>query len=184
MPADQFNHSVAAWRDSAGGFVLLDPTWAPLSRLNWSNAEAQQHYVVGTPSGDELRETAKARSSDNLLDVEVEWEFEDSGESEGLVRIKGTGYMETALRRRFGFAPGHEWKRLGEELVKGIRPQARLVEFPLRRTDVEDLDKPFAIELEFAATTTAPGSGPLVVRPASFNLFANGRALWQSSIEM
>ena len=184
IPADQFNHSVVAWRPPGGGFVMLDPTWAPLSRLNWSNAEAEQHYVVGTPAGDVLSMTPAQAPDANTLEVKLEWKLDDDGETKGKVHISGTGYMDTALRRWFGFARGHTWRTQGEDLVRRIRPDARLSEFPLRRTDVEDLDEPFELELEFRSPAAAPPSEKtLVLRPASFGLFVHGSAFAENVVK-
>ena len=54
IPADQFNHCVTCIRNADGSFTLLDPTWMPKSRDNWSHLEPLQHVVYGTPEGVDL----------------------------------------------------------------------------------------------------------------------------------
>lgn len=173
VPADQFNHSVAAWRRPGGGFLLLDPTWAPLSRSNWSKAEASQHYVVGTPRGEELSITPSSRPEDNLLEIHIDSRIKNEGPASTAVQITGTGYMETALRRWFGFKPQDEWHNQVERLVLTTAPGALLERLSVTSKSIEDLDSKFLFSFTFSGGPHAIGHAEqqAILRPHSFSLF-------------
>jgi len=156
--------------------VMLDPTWAPLSRLDWSNAEAEQHYVIGTPTGEELSVTPPLKPEDNVLRVTVDSTLNSSGTMTGRVKIAGTGYMETSLRRWFGFSPGYMWKENLEQMVRAISRGAELTATSLPHGTIEQLDKNFVFSFSFmhsgASATTEPA---WTLAPASFKLFVNDR---------
>src|SRR5205085_9408805 len=67
VPADQFNHAVTCIRQKDGQFRLLDPTWMPKSRENWSSAEQLQHVVFGTPEGQMLTPSPYSGPENNAM---------------------------------------------------------------------------------------------------------------------
>ena len=169
VAADQFNHSVVVWKRPDGGYELLDPTWAPLSRLDWSNAEAEQHYVAGTPQGDVLRITPALRAEDNTLTVRILSRLSKEGDIAASFNIAGTGYMETCLRRWFGFAQRSAWADNLAATARRAYGGASVTSGRVVPEAVEDLQTPFAVAFSLEAPGVSAGSGAqlLVLRPAS-----------------
>jgi hypothetical protein len=183
LPAEQFNHAVVAWRQKGGGFILLDPTWSPLSAEDWSSAEAEQHYVIGTPQGEELEITPELKPDDNRLVVKLDSVLDQAGNLTGAMRISGTGFLDTVLRRIFGFAPRYEWRRLLEGMLRGLPANLRLEPSRPAPAEVEDLDQPFEIALRFAAARFAAlEPGPVPLRPAALRLFLSDPRLTENLV--
>lgn len=175
VAADQFNHCVVVWRDPKGGFVLLDPTWAPLSRYDWSYAEAEQHWVAGTATGETLSITPPLSPADNKLEVAITSSLDEKGNLEGELEAEGTGYMDTCLRRWFGFAPRNEWADQFAGMARAAHTAAVVTGFNLKPADIHDLDKPFTTGFGFRALSAVPdATAPVIsVRPASFSFPLN-----------
>jgi transglutaminase-like putative cysteine protease len=169
IPADQFNHCVAALRLEDGGFQLLDPTWIPFAMNNWSRAEGEQNYVIGTPEGEDLMRTQAYTPQDNLVQLQMSGRIDNDGTLVGKLRVVGRGYSDTRLRRSFGFAPSSVWEsRLANWLV-ALAPTAELTGMKLG--DHRDLSKPLAIELDFRCAGFAlAGQQALILQPCCARL--------------
>ena len=98
IPADQFNHCVVALR-RGDDWMMLDPTWVVLSPEEWSSAEGEQHYVIGTPEGETLTMTPTFLPEDNKLVERAQTELLADGTLVGTVTFSGKGYAEQRLRR-------------------------------------------------------------------------------------
>ena len=172
IPAEQFNHSVVAWRNPAGQFVLLDPTWAPLSRQDWSRAEAEQHYVVGTPTGEQLAITPPVSADDNALVTTVTSSLSIAGDLDLLLRLEPVGYIEDTLRRLFANRPADEWQLVALSMVRKPFPWAALTSMDVDSARIEDLDSRFAASLRFRVPSAAGGveSGAFTIRPFALSL--------------
>ncbi len=175
VPADQFNHAVVAWRRPGGSWMLLDPTWAPMSRENWSNAEAEQHYLIGTPQGEELAITPKSLPETNPLSVVVTSKLGSDGKLTASFKATAGGYSETCLRRLFGYRPRSSWSSILEGMVQRISPLARLVSTPLNHDAPADTSKAF----ELIGTVEVPdfvvnvSEDIFAITPAAFTFFVH-----------
>ena len=171
IAADQFNHSVVVWRRPDGGYELLDPTWAPLSMLNWSNAEAEQHYVAGTPQGDILRITPALKAEDNALLVQIKSQVLEQGNLEASFKVSGTGYMDTCLRRWFGYNDRNKWFSNLEATAWNVSPLAAVTAASISAEEVENLDEHFEFGFELVAPSAVDGvrTKAVVFRPSSFS---------------
>jgi hypothetical protein len=98
IPADQFNHCVVALR-RGDDWQMLDPTWVVLSPEEWSSAEGEQHYVIGTPAGETLTMTPAFLPEDNKLVERAQAELLADGTLVGTVTFSGKGYADQRLRR-------------------------------------------------------------------------------------
>lgn len=105
VPADQFNHCVGAWRKPDGTWEMLDPTWIPFARGYWSQSEGEQHYVIGTPWGEELATIRAYTPAENRLTLTVRGEIQDDGTLRGRVELRAAGEADTRLRRTVGQTP-------------------------------------------------------------------------------
>jgi hypothetical protein len=105
VPADQFNHCVGAWKKPDGTWEMLDPTWIPFARENWSLSEGEQHYVIGTPWGEELAAIRSYAPRENQLTIKVRGEIDATGTLRGRVELRAAGEADTRLRRTVGQTP-------------------------------------------------------------------------------
>ncbi len=108
LPADQFNHCVVALRKDDGRFVMYDPTWVPFVRNIWSKYETEQHYLIGSPEGEDLTHIAYSPPEESRLQVNNKCKILEDGSLEGTLILEGTGSMDGRLR---GY--GH-WFRLDQ----------------------------------------------------------------------
>jgi len=175
VPAEQFNHCVVAWRRPDGGFLLLDPTWAPLSRDDWSRAEAQQHYVIGTAAGEQLRVTPRLDPPDNTLDVTIETRIAADGAVRSDVKVAAHGYLEDALRRWFANRPEDEWPAIFDGMARRTWPWAQVTSSDVSAERVHDLDRAFETSFGLAAENAIQGvsSHAFALTPAAFSLLVN-----------
>jgi transglutaminase-like putative cysteine protease len=127
LPADQFNHSVVALMKSDGRFEMYDPTWAPFNHDIWSKLETEQHYVVGTPEGEDLSRIAYSPPEESPLYVTSTVEIDAEGNLKGVLKMRASGAMDSRLRRMFtGNKPTEQINYLAEilkpvsERVEGI----------------------------------------------------------------
>ncbi|MFH1844961.1 MAG: DUF3857 and transglutaminase domain-containing protein [bacterium] len=147
IPADQFNHCVAALRRDDGSFLMLDPTWIPFAMSDWSRAEGEQHFVIGSPEGEDLMQTAAYSAEDNLVQLRIETRLHEDGELTGTVDLVGEGYSDTRIRRSIGFVPKHQIEQRLSEWLTSLGPGAELLEYEYG--DHRDFSRPCRLELKF-----------------------------------
>jgi hypothetical protein len=99
VPADQFNHCVCALRKDDGSFEMYDPTWVPYNNNIWSLLEAEQHYLVGTPDGEQLSRIRYSPPEESPLRVIHDATLNDDGTLEGVFKLSGSGALDGRLRR-------------------------------------------------------------------------------------
>lgn len=156
IPADQFNHAVTCIRTPDGGFRLLDPTWMPKSRENWSSAEQLQHVVYGTPEGQPLSRSPYSGPENNW----VRWVGESAIGSDGTLRgdftLTAVGVPETNLRRHLnGRRPSDRVSAMGEWLSR-LGCDARVTGF--EAMDPVDFSGPYTVRCGYAAGGVVWGS--------------------------
>lgn len=147
IPADQFNHCVVAVPRPGGGFVMLDPTWAPLSRQIWSHAEGEQHYVIGSPEGEDLSAIRSFAPEENLLAVRFRTTLAEDGELRGEVTLEGSGYMDARLRNGLAAWAEPEWHVYAARALSGISPVVEVTESEFG--DYQDYGRPMRMRLGF-----------------------------------
>lgn len=175
VPADQFNHSVVAWEQPDGSYRMLDPTWAPMSRQLWSNAEREQHYLVGTAEGEDLAIIPPQGPEHNEVIIRGRGELSADGGLSSTVTIEAQGYLEDRLRRHFGFHPALETRELVAAMARGVAPDAQLEAFGI--DDVIDLDNPFGVRFRYQVPSYGQRAGELLrmVAPLGHNVLVNPR---------
>jgi transglutaminase-like putative cysteine protease len=169
IPADQFNHCVAALRRSDGTFELLDPTWIPFAMYNWSRAEGEQNYVIGTPTGEDLAITPAYRPEDNQVTIELDAEVTADGTLAGSLKLQAAGYADTRLRRSVGFVPKSQIRPRLERWLATLSPAAELVSYEFG--DHRDFSVPLALKLEFRIAGYATvGQTRVILQPCAARL--------------
>ncbi len=151
LPADQFNHCVVAVKTGENDYTLYDPTWCPFSAEIWSSAEKPQHYVIGSPEGEELMQTPPAPPSDNFLKVVSRGRIDQDGNLTGTMTISAGGYTETGLRWARVFHEAYRFRPTLEQWVSYISPRAVLQDYQI--TDPVNVNRPFVIRIDY----TVPG---------------------------
>lgn len=150
VPADQFNHCVAALEKPDGGYVLLDPTWVPFSTELWSSAEGEQHYLIGTPDGEDLAITPAFRAEDNKIRIESTATLGADGSLSGRLVIGGLGVADQRLRRELVHATvGRDRQAWFEKAVAALGPAALVEPAALTYADLQDVSRPLRLTLDY-----------------------------------
>lgn len=156
VPADQFNHAVTCIRNEDGTFRLLDPTWMPKSRENWSSAEQLQYVVYGTPEGQPLSLSPYSGPEENTATWIANSELSGNGDLRTQFSFSATGSPETSLRRSLA---GERPERRAAQLdgwCKALAPNARLEQHAIM--DPVDFSRAIELSAHVSASGFAVGS--------------------------
>ncbi len=99
FPADHFNHCVVALREKDGSFRMLDPTWIPWVREEWSSAEQEQQYLVGYKKGQPLRTTPYSPPEKHFYRIVSDCAIDKKGTLTATVKISAEGQTDARIRR-------------------------------------------------------------------------------------
>lgn len=161
VPADQFNHCVASVRQKDGSLRLLDPTWMPRSRDDWSKWAPLQHVVFGVPEGHALDRSPYFPPDDNVVTWRVDSELAADGNLRARWNLTATGGPETALRRSLhGRAPA-ERTRAFEEAFAKLGTQTRVVN--AKALEPTDFSGPLTLDATIEADHYALGGARRIV---------------------
>jgi transglutaminase-like putative cysteine protease len=184
LPADQFNHCVTALRLEDGTFRMYDPTWVPYNNTIWSMLETEQHYLVGTPEGEDLSRIRYSPPEESTLKVEHKAKLEKDGTLVGTFHLQGSGAVDSRLRR---FVSGTRRKAIdqrGARLLSALSPRVEKVE--VKHLVAEDFNQDMWIEIQYEipgfAFRIADGlefsSPALQLVLSDGNLFRAGNTQW------
>ncbi len=157
VPADQFNHSVVAWRHKDGTFTMLDPTWVPYSNELWSSAEAEQHYVIGTPEGEGLMQIPYSPPDLHVLKVVSRGAVDKDGNLAGKFHLEGTNYMDQRMRRWLGTHKRDDLRAFVEGWLAAVSPNIEVTKIAIG--DPLDFAKQFALDVEYRVPRYAVAEG-------------------------
>jgi len=150
IPADQFNHSVAAVKLSDGKLHMLDPTWVPFVRELWSSAEQQQNYLIGLPEGQDLQETPLSDPANHYLKIRVKSSIQSNGDLDCQLILSAEGQTDATFRRNFSGSDKKRWNQNLENLILDYIPNAILLESSYSPENiVQVLDGPIKLEFHF-----------------------------------
>ncbi len=147
IPADQFNHSVTVAKLSNGHWVLLDPTWVPGVREEWSSAEQQQQFLMGIPGGSDLMTTPVSPPENHFLKIISESQLQENGTLEAKLTITAEGQSDASIRRSFVRNYQSKWKEILPSYLAKINPDVEIKE--IKYTDPYNVNIPIKIELSF-----------------------------------
>jgi hypothetical protein len=157
IPADQFNHCVTCIKNKDGSLTLLDPTWMPKSRDNWSTLEPLQHVVYGLPEGKGLSQSPYFPPQDCAATWSGEAALDDSGRLTGSLAFTANGTPEGRLRRSLAGYPPGERSHVFDETFQRLSPSARAK--VLSCTDPVDFSGPLKLAAEFDVPHFVLGAG-------------------------
>lgn len=131
VPADQFNHCVVALKKPDGTFWMIDPTWAAWGWDLWSLAEGEQHYVIGSPEGEDRMAIRTFTADESNTLITARWRANTNGDLVGTIHAIGTGYGDTRLRRTAGDTPLAGRREMLEGWLAKITPGAKLKSYKI-----------------------------------------------------
>lgn len=128
IPADQFNHSVTVVKRRNGEYMLLDPTWVPFVREEWSSAEQQQNYLMGLPEGAGLMITDISPPENHPLKINGITSILADGTLEGSIHVTADGQSDAAIRGIFTRNLKSNWETALERELKNIDENMEIIE--------------------------------------------------------
>jgi hypothetical protein len=157
IPADQFNHSITAWKKEDGEFVILDPTWAPFSREIYCSAEQQQNYLIGTPEGEPLKRMPALEPESSLLKFEGVSNLRSDGTLETEVTITGEGRSDTNMRRALAFVSKPSRRAYFDKLLEAVAPGAEILDFDYSTLDDFTRSQTYSVRFRIPGHHTVAG---------------------------
>lgn len=157
IPADQFNHCVTCIRKPDGALILLDPTWMPKSRDNWSTLEPNQHVVYGLPEGKELSTSPYFPPEECQATWRCVSIVHDDNKLTGAFGFEAVGTPEGRLRRALAGVPPAERANYFDQTVQRLSPNAVVQSVACDEPD--DFARPLHIRCDFAAPRFVLGDG-------------------------
>lgn len=128
IPADQFNHSVTIVKRRSGEYMLLDPTWVPFVRENWSSREQQQNYLMGLPQGADLMETPISAPENHYFRISGTSTLANDGTLTGEFTLTAEGQSDAAVRGIFTRNFKSDWKASLEREIVKISPRIEIID--------------------------------------------------------
>lgn len=128
IPADQFNHSVTIVKLHNGQYKILDPTWIPFVREEWSSLEQQQNYLMGIPGGADLMITPISDPENHPLKITGNTTILEDGSLEGTIKVFAEGQSDAALRGMFIRNLKSNWDQALENELRLISDDIEIVE--------------------------------------------------------
>ncbi len=126
FPADHFNHCVVALREKDGKFRMLDPTWIPWVREQWSSAEQEQQYLVGYKEGQTLMTTPYSPPEKHFYNLDVNCRIDKNGTLTGTFAVECEGQTDSRMRRYLRRNHKAESTAYLVNLIKSAWPQAQI----------------------------------------------------------
>ena len=128
IPADQFNHSVTTVKLHSGEYMMLDPTWVPFTRENWSSREQQQNYLMGLPQGADLKETPISAPENHYFRINGISTLQADGTLTGEFTLTAEGQSDANVRGIFTRNFMADWQSNFEKELVRISPRIEIVE--------------------------------------------------------
>ncbi len=147
FPADHFNHCVVALREKDGSFRMLDPTWVPWVREEWSSAEQEQQYLVGYKKGQPLRTTPYSPPEKHFYRIVSNCRINRDGTLTGTLKLSAEGQTDARIRRYAQRLFKAERDAYFTGIIRRIFPGAEIQK--LRYQDPWDISKKMAVTIRF-----------------------------------
>jgi len=128
IPADQFNHSVTVVKLHSGEYKLLDPTWVPFVREEWSSREQQQNYLMGLPQGADLLETPISAPENHYFRINGTSSLTNDGTLTGEFTLTAEGQSDASVRGIFTRYYKADWQSSFERELMKISPRIEIIE--------------------------------------------------------
>ncbi|BBB31962.1 conserved hypothetical protein [Thermotomaculum hydrothermale] len=147
FPADFFNHCVVALREKDGKFRMLDPTWVPWVREEWSSAEQEQQYLIGYKEGQSLRTTPYSPPEKHYYKLSSKARIDKKGKCVVSIKLEAEGQTDARLRRYMQGVEDNSGENYIKRIVFRSFPQAIIKKVKFQNP--YDISKHMKIELVF-----------------------------------
>ncbi len=147
FPADFFNHCVVALRQRDGKFRMLDPTWVPWVREEWSSAEQEQQYLIGYKKGQPLRTTPYSPPEKHFYKLNLKARVNEKGKAIISLSLEAEGQTDARLRRYMQGIKDNSGEIYLKRIVYSAFPQAIVKK--VKYQDPYDISKRMKIEMLF-----------------------------------
>jgi len=169
IPADdKFNHGVVAVRGGEGGWIFLDPTWAPSNRPLFNYLEQEQPVLVASPEGTGLLHVPYSPPEESPLLVTARTTLDADGNAKSGIFIETDGFYDGSIRSQLSYLDEKSRESFFREILDGIAPRLELVEFAF--SDPRDFYQPMQLRMvaEFPGAAVKAGEdlyfSPLLTR--------------------
>ncbi|MBN2056303.1 DUF3857 domain-containing protein [bacterium] len=129
VPADQFNHGVVGVRDKDGGWIFLDPTWAPNNRPLFNHEEQEQPILIATPEGEDLAAIPYSPPEENPWTVTAVTDLSATGPTRIDIRVEADGYGDGRMRANVNYRLEAQRHTYFAILAEDISPYARILDY-------------------------------------------------------
>ncbi|HHI02464.1 MAG TPA: DUF3857 domain-containing protein [candidate division Zixibacteria bacterium] len=182
VPADQFNHCVVALKKSDGSFVMYDPTWVPYDNNIWSLLEAEQHYLVGTPEGENLNRIPYSPPEQSPLMVTNKGRILPDGTFEATMELRSNGAVDGYLRGMLYWFP---LSQIGNTLARVFSKAGEQVEIiHFEHGDILDFKTPMWWDIEYRLPQYAKKIGDaLEFKSPMMQIIMNNRILFRGAYD-
>ena len=159
IPADQFNHAVTCIRWDDGSLKLLDPTWMPNSRDNWSTLEPTQHVVYGLPEGGHLGLSPYFTPEECQATWQARSKLGPGNVLRGELDFNAVGTPEGRIRRTLSTLHPKDRHRWFDRTFQRLSPNAEYSD--LRYVDPFDYEGPLKVRCNYEIEDYAVGGDEL-----------------------
>jgi hypothetical protein len=149
FPADFFNHCVVALREKDGNFKMLDPTWVPWVREQWSSAEQEQQYLIGYKEGQNLKTTDYSPPENHYYRIKSTGYVNSDNIYSGKIKITCEGQTDARMRRYLMRNTKKEGDAYFKNIIFKMFPTAKIIK--LEYQNPFDISKNMEAEIEFTA---------------------------------
>ncbi len=156
FPADFFNHCVVALREKDGNFKMLDPTWVPWVREQWSSAEQEQQYLVGYKVGQKLKTTDYSPPENHYYKIKSTGYVDENNVYKGKFTIAAEGQTDSRMRRYLMRNTKKEGDAYFKNIIYKIFPTAIITK--LKYQNPFDISKNMKAEIEFSVNNFLIGN--------------------------
>jgi len=147
FPADHFNHCVVALRQDDGTFRMLDPTWVPWVREQWSSAEQEQQYLIGYKEGQTLMTTPYSPPEKHYYKLTSKSLLREDGTLASQFYLELEGQVDSRLRRSIQRHHKQESDAYFIGILKELWCGVKIKK--LTYQDPWDIGKNMVVEIEF-----------------------------------
>ena len=167
VPQLAFNHAIVAARPEdtdvtgADKYILMDPTNESSSRL-LPEYLCEKSFIVATPDGEGLMESAALPAEGNMVSIETEsrvegdWQLADT-------RIVFKGVNDTMYRGAFADMSADDRRNAVEGMLQSALPGASLTRLEMVPDDMQDTATPLELLLGYAVPGSVLTGGVTVV---------------------
>jgi len=173
VAANQFNHMIVVAFDRAGNEVWMDPTDAVCMDL-LPAYHMEKAVLICKEGGDDLRYLPVLPPETQAGTITAQGEIRPDGKYTGKVTITGKGIYDELLRIIFQQMENTQQQRFWTDMLKRqVHPSARLLNYSITPTPIENLWEPVVVEMEYEIPDYAIVAGDylLVKTPVATGAF-------------